>query len=377
MKTSKYLNILFAAAAAAACSGIPDGEYRISGRLSDVPDGTVLQLYEHDGDLLHRAATDTVAEGRFAFAGKIASPGVVSLGSGDEGFPSCRLELWVAPGEETEVVGHGRLIGTWEVRSDIPQQAEENGYRAVVAAQTDTLMRQLLAEQTVERGPRKDSLRAARLRTDERIAAKTVDYMRTAPVTPLWTEKFARYASFLQYGYYSGSREALEALFHRLPEAQRQSEQGRRIDAWLHPLPTVGPGDTMADDDLYDPEGGRHRLAELAGKYILLDFWSEGCGPCLRAAPELDRVAELHAGRLVAVSVSLDEKEERWRRFVAGQDSKGLQWRDPRGTAGLYARYRGTALPWFVLIAPDGRIEAVWDGYAEGELLQITNEKIG
>ena len=47
------------------------------------------------------------------------------------------------------------------------------------------------------------------------------------------------------------------------------------------PSVTVKEGDEMADTDLYDLQGNIHHLADYKGKYLLVDFWSRGCGPCM------------------------------------------------------------------------------------------------
>lgn len=39
---------------------------------------------------------------------------------------------------------------------------------------------------------------------------------------------------------------------------------------------------------------------------VLLDCWAEWCGPCRTIAPSIERVAELHAGRLKVVKVDVD-----------------------------------------------------------------------
>ena len=65
----------------------------------------------------------------------------------------------------------------------------------------------------------------------------------------------------------------------------------------------------MADADLYDLEGNVHHLADFKGKYIMLDFWSRGCGPCLMALPEMKEVAEMYKDRLTIVSLSIDTKK--------------------------------------------------------------------
>ena len=47
------LSLLFAAVAATACApAVPAGEFRIVGKIGNVPDGAVVRLYEPQGQML-------------------------------------------------------------------------------------------------------------------------------------------------------------------------------------------------------------------------------------------------------------------------------------------------------------------------------------
>jgi len=48
---------------------------------------------------------------------------------------------------------------------------------------------------------------------------------------------------------------------------------------------------------------------------ILVDFWATWCGPCRRAAPEVERVARDLAGRALVLKVDTDRHAELANRF--------------------------------------------------------------
>ncbi|HEY0558056.1 MAG TPA: thioredoxin [Thermoanaerobaculia bacterium] len=48
------------------------------------------------------------------------------------------------------------------------------------------------------------------------------------------------------------------------------------------------------------------RLLRESGLPVLVDFWAPWCGPCRTVAPEMARVAERNAGKLLVVKVNTD-----------------------------------------------------------------------
>ncbi|HEU0035100.1 MAG TPA: TlpA disulfide reductase family protein [Kofleriaceae bacterium] len=95
-------------------------------------------------------------------------------------------------------------------------------------------------------------------------------------------------------------------------------------------------------------------LARDDRKYVLLDFWSVTCAPCVRALP---RIAELAATRDVEViGVTFGEPDVELDRFVR---EHGITWTivvEDIGHGLLHSTFRPSAMPMYILANRDGVI---------------------
>ena len=381
---------------------VPDNEYRIEGTLTGVPDSTVISLYQDNGDLLEEVQSDTVVGGRFCFGDTLSTPRSVWLLCVAPGFPSNYLEVCVAPGERVQVTGHDKLINLWEVQSNLTEQAELNGFtdcardllrqQTLCSLQRDSLMQALMNVQQAgtldmatfqQINGLSDSLQRLFFRLEYQISRKTVAYMRTVPYSGLWMDKLLQQAELVRnastgdlFKDFQALEQPVKELYDTLPDSVKQTVDARRICNLLYPPQSVEVGDEMADGPLYDSEGKEHHLAEFKGKYILLDFWSRGCGPCLQSIPELERISTVYADRLAVISISSDP-EEVWKAFLKEKGLKGHQWNELRNDGGgLASAYNVRGIPHYVLIAPDGKVAAMWSGYGKGSLERKMKESL-
>ena len=381
---------------------VPDNEYRIEGTLVGVPDSTVISLYQDTGDLLEEMQSDTVVGGRFCFGDTLSTPRSVWLLCVAPGFPSNYLEVCVAPGERVQVTGHDKLINLWEVQSNLIEQAELNGFtdcardllrqQTLCSLQRDSLMQALMNVQQAgtldmatfqQINGLSDSLQRLFFRLEYQISRKTVAYMRTVPYSGLWMDKLLQQAELVRnastgdlFKDFQALEQPVKELYDTLPDSVKQTVDAQRICNLLYPPQSVEVGDEMADGPLYDSEGKEHHLAEFKGKYILLDFWSRGCGPCLQSIPELERISTVYADRLAVISISSDP-EEVWKAFLKEKGLKGHQWNELRNDGGgLASAYNVRGIPHYVLIAPDGKVAAMWSGYGKGSLERKMKESL-
>lgn len=357
---------------------VPAGTFLVEGFLKNVPDSTVLELMKEDGGLLKTLCKDTVIDGRFSFRDSIAGTEPVKrlLLVFSQGFPGTWADVWLQSGKYVKITGQDCLHPLWEITSDIPEQQYTNDFMALCSAERRQSLQWMAQEYDYIRASRGkspnwkaiDSLRMLHNPLDSLIYLAELNYMKQAPVTPVWLDKYKSYCSFLQWNKEFGHQDLICSLYARMSDAHKSTEAGREITAYINLPKIVGEGDEMVDGDLYDLDGNVRHLAEFKGKYILLDFWSQGCGPCVESLPEMEEVAELYKGKLEVVSISQDSKDS-WKSFVAKRALKGNQWNELRsGNTGLSAAYQLKGIPHYVMISPEGKIKQVWSGYGKGLL---------
>ncbi len=104
-----------------------------------------------------------------------------------------------------------------------------------------------------------------------------------------------------------------------------------------------------------DAEGKTHTIDELRGKYVYIDLWASWCGPCCKEVPHLQALEkELQNDGVVFVSISIDAKEEPWKKKMEALQMRGNQWHDPKGLLGQALNVQG--IPFFVIYDREGRL---------------------
>ena len=219
----------------------------------------------------------------------------------------------------------------------------------------------------------KDNL-AASDSVNNRLSDQELALLETEPIGEFALSRLWSLAIMVSMGQ-NEYRESVTRLSGRLTEEQRQSWRGKEIISYLQKIMPVTVGDKVPGYEYVDAEGNKHFLSELSGKWLLLDYWSRGCGPCMGAAKEM---AQLHKetsdSNLLLVSISIDG-EEGWKEASHEHGVTWTNWRDPLGNSGSIRAYDQGGIPVFVLVNPEGIIEKIQLGYHDG-LLHILTENI-
>jgi thiol-disulfide isomerase/thioredoxin len=117
-------------------------------------------------------------------------------------------------------------------------------------------------------------------------------------------------------------------------------------------------------------DGSEVSLASLKGKVVILDFWATWCGPCRMGLPKIDAVAANHKDDPMKVyAINLREDVDTVKQFVKSTKLGLPVLMDSEGkTADTYG---AQAIPFTVIIAPDGKVVKVFVGYDPNESEEI------
>ncbi len=367
---------------------VPQGMFVIRGSLVNVPDSSVIRLYESDGSISSVIGTDTLTNGMFEFCDSIPADGkFITIRSPHDGFSQLPLNLWVVSQTYIEIKGDGGLIVDWEVISTHPSQKEESDYVKATLPEAleyakisveENRYRQIAKENMRKTGKYSmgeytdivDSLENLSTALYTKIMIKELEHLKTVAVTDHWLHSYFMHAKILQYFKTINEVEIItriEELYTMIPQEQLASEMGETITSYIHPPKEVCEGDEMVDGELFDAKGNIQTLAQFNGKYILLDFWSAGCGPCISAIPEMEQIAEEY-DNVAVVSISIDN-ESTWRNALESLKLKGLQRNELSAKNKLYNSYGNSkGIPYYVIISPEGKVLKKWAGYGNGIL---------
>lgn len=304
-----------------------------------VPDGSILYLGRWNGmGAMIYFTSDMIRNGTFRLEGKREkTPDIIYLYGTEKAIGTLNLRLWV--GDDTiRVSANSEVPETWIVENNMPQQAEEDFYRQLKGKDNIIKTSRMNSRQLWDRSLTPDSVRI-----------------------------LTNHPKHLCMG---------REIYGQLTGKQKQTYYGKFAKSYFYPDKTPEKGDYYIDANLFDLKGDSCKLTDYLnkGKYILLDFWDLYCAPCKKSVPGLKELFSSCADKLTIISINVGSRESQ----VKG--SSDFLWEnlsDGQGLTGIASRYGIKSIPCFILIAPNGRIEKYWKGYAmqhsgmEKEIMEI------
>ena len=390
MRTS--IVVVCAALLMAACTGkVPENGALIQGRATglDPEDLITAVLFQHEGGVGTGIQTDTLRNGRFTFrldSLAEAEHYMISIfrpRQGNVDVINYGPEIYLEPGALVRIKGEGKHFRTARIDSPVKDQILRQQFLKKMSVEDwnaldDIQAHRYLVVNELYYGEgltqeQKDSLRVvaqqdldASHEINDRLSQQELKILETEEIGAFALDKILSLAHQVSLGK-KENREAVLRLYERLSDEQKTSRAGMEAISYLKPVKTVTFGSPVPSYDYIDKDGKTVRLSDFAGKWVLVDFWSRGCGPCLQAVPELGAVSNEFKEQLAVVSISLDS-ENSWKEASKEHGIFWNDWNDPNGTAGSVRAYGTNGIPTFILVSPEGIINDIIVGYSDGLL---------
>lgn len=100
-------------------------------------------------------------------------------------------------------------------------------------------------------------------------------------------------------------------------------------------------------------KGNSVQLTDMAGKVVVLDFWATWCHPCVASVGELKELTKKYSqDKVILLSVSADEDEQKWKEFIGKKDMEWEQYWDKDGS--VRKLFNVHAFPTYLVIDQEG-----------------------
>lgn len=107
--------------------------------------------------------------------------------------------------------------------------------------------------------------------------------------------------------------------------------------------------------NLYDLKGNKVDFSKYRGKYVYVDMWASWCIPCLKEIPHLKALEkELQNKDVTFLSISIDNKEEAWKKKVAALGLEGELLINKDNKLGESLNVSG--IPFFLIYDKEGKL---------------------
>lgn len=373
----RFILLLASAGLITACSQQPPKDYyEIEGHITGAEDGAVFTLFRVTDEPAPGIDHDTLQDGRFYFrvTPEQAKEHLTLLCWQDD-YPSMPVHLWAEAGDRVRITGDDKLVYTWRVEGSASENDSWQGYVRSAEELYDKLQMVMLEEGKLYLSnddpalvqARYDSLGRVQQEIMLDIHGRIIEHMKRQKMDAAGLIHLTEIAAMNNYLEDYPYREAAREIFDSLDKKWLSNPIVEQIRLHLYPAEKAVCGEPMIDGEMYDLDGTSHSLGELGGKYILVDFWSSGCGPCVMAMPEMGAIAEEYKGRLEVVSITTDG-DKQWREASEQHPITWHNWSDGKRGTGIYAHYEQSGIPNYVLISPEGIVIDQWVGYGSGSL---------
>lgn len=133
-------------------------------------------------------------------------------------------------------------------------------------------------------------------------------------------------------------------------------------------LAEIKKGDHCVELDAKSATGKTFHLKDMTGKWVLFTFGASWCAPCHKELPAWDRIAPKFKGKVLFVSVNINNNAQDGKAFVDSLKLKHIfPVFMPDENSPAMKAYDPDKMPSTFVIDPKGVIQLVQYGYDKGD----------
>jgi thiol-disulfide isomerase/thioredoxin len=130
----------------------------------------------------------------------------------------------------------------------------------------------------------------------------------------------------------------------------------------------IKKGDHFVELDAKSAAGKAFHLKDMAGKWVLFTFGASWCAPCHKELPAWDKVAPKFKGKVLFVSVNINNNEKEGKEFMDSLKLKHVfPVFMPDENSPAMKAYDPDKMPSTFVIDPKGNLQIVQYGYDKGD----------
>ena len=169
-------------------------------------------------------------------------------------------------------------------------------------------------------------------------------------------------------------RDTVIKYFSLLSEKAKESEYGQILEGVVSGWANTQIGESAPNFEQYTNLNEPFELAQLKGKYVILDFWGSWCGPCIAGFPKMKEYYQKYNDKLEFVGIACGDKKNDWEKSIKENQLSWINILNDKSINDISALYGITGYPTKFIIDKEGKIIEKFVG--EGNDFYMAIEKI-
>lgn len=332
--------------------------FEIEGHISGIDNGTKVFLYDIDGEITLDSAI--AFQGNFIFRGHVDRPTICWVKCQNEPAATILVENTQMTFRSTINQMRLNAIVTGGKEQDLQNELTSAQYPfdKIFLAAYDSLTNKLFSDDD-------DKMRLIKIFNEAQTSSHDlyVAFGKRHPNSFLGIDIIYRNRQRI-------GKDTIKTLLSQLSGELRSTSKVQALMLFVNDQ-LAEKGKQFIDFDAKTLDGASFKLSSLRGQYIVLYFWSAGCGPCRLQNRKVSKEYDRTKDKITIVSFSIDKNKVNW---LKASKADNIHWTnnvsDLEGeNSTIKTQYNVQATPTSFLINKEGIIVDILTGYDEENFL--------